>query len=143
MSNSTSDISTPWHLWVVGGLLLLWGSIGAFDYLATVLRYEPYLSKFPEEALAYYFNAPLSMFVMWGASALGGFFGAVFLLMRKKIAVPIFGVSWFCSVVAVIYAFINPAPGVAASNLFMITVIFITLLILIYIYWLQKRDVLR
>lgn len=36
----------PVHLWIVGGLALLWNAVGAFDYLATQLQFEPYMSGF-------------------------------------------------------------------------------------------------
>jgi hypothetical protein len=30
------NIVTPWHLWLVGVLALLWNSFGAFDYVMTI-----------------------------------------------------------------------------------------------------------
>ncbi|MCP4895894.1 MAG: hypothetical protein GY906_02880, partial [bacterium] len=35
---------TPIHLWIVGVLALLWNAMGAFDYLATQLKLEFYMS---------------------------------------------------------------------------------------------------
>lgn len=37
MNNPTpaSKTTTPWHLWLVGVLALLWNCIGAFDYAMT------------------------------------------------------------------------------------------------------------
>ena len=46
----------PVHLWIVGVLALLWSLMGAFDYLATKLELEFYMSQFTPEQLAY-FNA--------------------------------------------------------------------------------------
>ena len=43
---------TPVHLWIVGVLALLWNLMGAFDYLATQLELEFYMSGFTEEQLA-------------------------------------------------------------------------------------------
>ena len=42
----------PVHLWIVGGLSLLWNAFGAFDYLMTQLQVEAYMSQFTEEQLA-------------------------------------------------------------------------------------------
>ena len=143
MEQAESKISTPWHVWVVGGLLLIWSGFGVFDYIATVIRYEPHLSRFPEEALDYYFNAPVWMYAMWGISVFGGFFGAAFILMRNKLAVPFFGAGWICSVIAGVYSFVNPPPIEGAGGMFIGIVLAVSLLFLIYVVWLKRRGVLR
>ena len=42
----------PIHLWIVGGLTLLWNMMGAFDYLATQLKLDFYMSQFTTDQLA-------------------------------------------------------------------------------------------
>ena len=79
---------------------------------------------------------------MWGFSIIGGLIGAVLLLMRRSLAVPVTAVAWICSVVAAVYSVANPAPE-GGSNIVTAAVITIALLVLIYMYWLQKRGVLR
>jgi len=116
--------------------------MGAFDYVATVTRFEPYLAEFPEETLSYYYNAPLWMYAMWGIASFGGLISAILLLMRRSTAVPVFGIAWICSVIAAVYGVVNPVPG-GGDNLFLAAVIIIALLILIYMHWLQRRGVLR
>jgi hypothetical protein len=49
---------TPFHLWIVGILALLWDAIGAFDYSATQLRMEAYMSQFTPEQLEYFYAFP-------------------------------------------------------------------------------------
>ena len=143
MSDQQKTPSAPWHLWVVGGLLLIWNSIGAFDYIATTTRYEPYLAGFPKEILDYYFNVPTWMYVMWGGSMLGGFVSAVLLLARRKIVVPVTIFAWVCSLVAAVYTYMNPVPGAGGGIVFYITVLTAVLLIVLYMVWLSRRGVLR
>jgi len=142
MTKLKSDISAPWHMWVLGVLLLVFNGFAAVDYVMTVIRYEPYLAGYPEEVLAYYFNAPLWMYAVWGLSMIGGLIGTILLLMRRRLAVPVYAVAWLGSVIAVIYSVVKPVPG-GGQILFGVGVIIVSLLILIYIYWLQKRGVLR
>jgi len=142
MNEQQPPLATPWHLWVVGGLLLIWNGTAVFDYIATMIRYEPYLSGYPEEALDYYFSAPVWMYFMWGISSFGGFLSAVFLLLRRKIAVPIGAVAWICSLIAAIYTYINPAP-VGGDIMFYIIVLIAALLIILYMVWLSRRAVLQ
>ncbi|MFT5774635.1 hypothetical protein [Hyphomonas sp.] len=44
---------TPWHLWVMGVLSLLWNSFGCFGFTMTATRNESYLSSYPTEMLDY------------------------------------------------------------------------------------------
>ncbi len=143
MSDQQTSSATPWHLWVVGGLLLIWNGMAVFDYVATVVRYEPYLSGYPEQVLDYYFDAPAWMYVMWGVASFGGLVGAVFLLLRRKIAVPIFAVGWMCSVAAAIYTYLNPPPEGGGDIAFYIVVLIAALMVLFYLVWLSRRGVLR
>lgn len=142
MSDRQTLPATPWHLWVVGGLLLIWNGLAAFSYAATAIRFEPYLSSFPKDALDYYLNAPAWMSVMWGVSTVGGFLGAALLLLRRKIAVPVFVVSWACSVAAVFYTHMNPPPG-GGDTMFAVAVLIAALLVVFYMVWLSRRGVLR
>jgi hypothetical protein len=115
---------------------------GVLGLLAIIIRFEPYLAGFPEGTLSYYDTAPLWMYVMWGGSIMGGLIGSILLLLRRSIAVPVTAVAWICSVVAVAYALVNPAPD-GGSPLFMAAVLVIALLILLYMRWMQTRGVLR
>lgn len=143
MGDQQTSSAAPWHLWVVGGLLLIWNGIALFDYIATVIRYEPYLSGHPEEILDYYFNAPLWMYVMWGGSIIGGFTSAVLLLLRRKFAIPAAMLGWVCSVVAGVYTYMNPVPQSDGDMTFYIIVLLAALVWIFYMVWLSRRGVLR
>lgn len=142
MTEGKSNPPVPWHMWVLGVVLLLWQGLATVDYIATVVRFEPYLAGYPEETLSYYFSAPPWMYVMWGAGSVGGLIGVILLLMRRSLAVPVFAVAWICSVIAAIYTVANPPPG-GGNNVFLAVVLIISLLILVYLHWLKRRGVLR
>lgn len=142
MTQSKPIAPTPWHVWVVGGLLLLMNAPVAFGYIANLIDFEPYMAQFSEQSLDYYDNTPLWMIIMWGFSILGGVAGAVLLLLRRKLAVPVTAIAWICSVVAAAYSVVNPPPE-GASNAVTAIVIVVALLILIYMYRLQKLLILR
>ena len=142
MDELKSDRSAPWHLWFLGIVLLLWQGLAAFDYIATVIRYEPYLSAHSEEVLSYYFNAPLWMYFMWGVGSIGGLVGAILILMRKSSAVLLFGLAWICSLFASIYSMVNPPPG-GENTLFLGIVLFVSLIIVLYLYKQKKSGILR
>ena len=50
--SSETDIEpTPWHLWAVGVVALLWNAMGALDYVMTQTRNEDYMSGYTPSAL--------------------------------------------------------------------------------------------
>ena len=143
MSNQQSSPPTPWHLWVLGVLLLAWNVLAVFDYIATLTRYEPHLSGFPEDVLQYFFDAPLWMYLMWGGASFGGLVSAVLLLLRRKLAVLIAAAGWACSLVAAIYTYMYPPPSGGGGIVMYLIVLAVALLILLYMVRLSRRGVLR
>lgn len=84
---------TPLHLWVVGVLSLLWNAMGAFDYLATQLEIESYMSQFTEDQLAYFYEIPAWAVSGWAFGVWGAVAGSIGLLLRRRWAVWAFAVS--------------------------------------------------
>ena len=48
-------VKTPWHLWAVGIISLLWNAFGAFDYVMTKLKNPAYMAAFTPEQQAYFY----------------------------------------------------------------------------------------
>ena len=84
---------TPVHLWIVGVVSLLWNCVGAFDYLASQLKIEFYMSQFSPELLDYFYNFPAWAVAAWAVGVWGALFGSVALLLRKSWVVWLFGAS--------------------------------------------------
>jgi hypothetical protein len=93
MRTITAALETPWHLWLVGVLALLWNSGGAFDYVMTQTRNPSYMGSFTPEQLAYFYGFPKWAVATWALSVWGGVLGALLLLLRRRQAVVAFGVS--------------------------------------------------
>ena len=94
---------TPWHLWLVGVLGLLFNSVGAFDYLMTQTRNEPYLSRLGPEQLAVLSDLPSWLVAFWALAVWGGATGALLLLLRKRLAVPVLLVSLLAMAVTALH----------------------------------------
>jgi len=88
-----NDVRTPVHLWVVGLISLLWNAMGAFDYSATELRLEFYMSQFSEEQLDYFYGFPAWVIAAWAIAVWSSLFGSVGLLLRKRWAVWLFAIA--------------------------------------------------
>ncbi|GAA4643260.1 hypothetical protein GCM10023115_12200 [Pontixanthobacter gangjinensis] len=109
---------TPWHLWVVGVLSLLWNAVGANDYTQTQLRNTDYIKAGVEPmgidfqtALTYFEGFPAWAEAFWAIGVWGAVAGSLLLLFRSRFALHVFGASFLGLVVTTFYQFGNPIPG--------------------------------
>ncbi len=97
---------TPIHLWIVGIIAVLWNSVGAFDYIATQYRLESYMSQFTPEQLEYFYGFPVWMDAAWAIAIWASVLGSLSLLLRKALAVWLFGISILGMAVSTVYNFV-------------------------------------
>ncbi len=105
MTDTTASAGkVPWHLWLVGVVAVLWNGFGAYDYLMTHLQGDAYLSTMMTEAQIASFHAmPAWMTGVWAIGVWGGLLGAVLLLLRRRLAFPVFVVSLAAFVLSLVY----------------------------------------
>ena len=114
-------MKTPWHIWVVGLVTLLWHGFGAYDYTMSELRDAAYLSMIPEEQraamLAYLDAMPWWAVATWALGVWGSVLGSVLVLLRSRQAVGAFGVSLvgFIGTSAYTY-FVAPASAMSGGG---------------------------
>ncbi|NNC47745.1 MAG: hypothetical protein HKO13_04845 [Sphingomonas sp.] len=144
-------VKTPTHLWIVGGLSLLWSAYGAFDYIMTRTHNVDYLSALPlpvEETIAYIDSFPLLPDIGWSLGVWGALLGSILLLMRSRYAVHAFAVSLLGALISLGYdMFLNDAkPEVLSEGMFAImpiVVIIIAAALLLYARRQHQAGVLR
>ena len=145
MNAGEARSKTPVHLWVVGVLTLIWNSMGAFDYLATQLELESYMSQYSEAQLAYFYGFPTWVVAFWAIAVWSAFVGSIFLLMRKKWTVCAFAISIAGMCVTTIYNFgmTNGAEVMGWFGVFFSVAIWvISIFVLVYAWMQKKRGVL-
>ncbi|WBT05391.1 hypothetical protein PFY01_11755 [Brevundimonas vesicularis] len=143
-------VKTPWHLWLVGVLSLLWNGFGAFDFIQTTTRGEAYMraAGFDDAMVAYYEAMPGWMYVPWTLGVWGAVIGSVMLLLRRRWAVPAFGLSLLGALISLIYGkLIDPPPPappeLTAMRWIPIFILLIAILLFGYAFNMRKRGVLR
>lgn len=132
---------TPVHLWVVGILSLLWNAMGAFDYLATKLKLDSYMSQFSPEQLEYFYSFPKLMTACWAFAIWGAVAGSIGLLLRKKWAFWAFVVAcagMFCTTVYN-FGMTNGAEIMGSTGVIFSIVIWIITLFLLWYSWSQAK----
>ena len=145
MDTGDSRPRTPIHLWIVGVLALLWNAMGAFDYTATKLQFEFYMSSFSEAQLEYFDGFPAWMTFFWALAVWGALLGSIFLLLRRKWALWAFVVSAVSMVITTVYNFglTNGAEIMGPAGMaFTVIIWVIAFFLLWYSWWLTRRGVL-
>lgn len=145
----STTAKTPWHLWAVGVVSLLWNAFGAYDFINTTTRGEAYMSDmgFDQAMIDYFTTMPNWMYVPWTLGVWGALIGSVLLLLRKRFAVEAFGLSLIGAVVSLVYGLVVAppplAPEMAAMKLMPFVIVLIALLLFGYARAMRKRGVLR
>ena len=127
---------TAWHIWVIGGISLLWNAMGAMDFVMTQARNESYMSAFTPEQLAFFYGLPAWTIVTWAIGVWGGVLGSLLLLFRRRLAIWAFLASFIGMVITAFqnYALSNgmEVMGDAFSLIFTGTIFLIALGLLLY-----------
>jgi hypothetical protein len=136
---------TPVHLWILGIVALLWNGFGAFDFTMTQTRNMEYLKMYTPEQLAYVLGWPLWAVAAWGVGVWGGVVGALLLLVRKRLAAPLFLASLVGAVVGHAYSFASGGiemAGGGAMAIFPVVIVLIAVGLWLYARAMAKKGVL-
>lgn len=134
---------TPWHLWLVGALALLWNASGAMTILLAQAGKLPDISA--DEA-AYYATQPLWFVVVTDIALFGAIAAAIALLLRSRTAVWLFAVSLLAILVTNTYDLAaGGARALANGGALVVTILIVVIAVLElgYARGLRKRAVLR
>ena len=148
----TVQSRTPMHLWIVGGLALLWNAIGCYDYVMTRMRNTDYFEKMmpevdPQAMLAWVDGFPIWAQFGWGLGVWMGLLGSVLLLVRNRWAVWAFALSLIGAILGLGYqiAAAPPLPG-AEGPMFTImpyVIILIAVGLFLYARAQERKGILR
>jgi hypothetical protein len=130
---------TPKHLWIVGVLAVLWNFMGTFDYLATQLKLESYMSAFTQEQLDYFYGIPSWAVAGWAIAVWIGLAGSVGLLLRRKWSFVAFAVSLAGLALSSIYTLglSNGLEIMGSTGTIMTAIIWV---VSIFLVWYSKQQ---
>ncbi len=136
----------PWHLWVVGGVSLLWNLGGVASYMATELGQLEGMA-FPPEQLAYFYGFPAWAVAFWALGVWGSALGSLLLLLRKRLAVWAYGISIIGLLGTTVYermvAIIPESMQSTGQNLFAAAIWVITFGLFVYARRMAAKGVLN
>ena len=137
--------ATPWHLWAVGVLALLWNGFGGYDYVMTQTNNAAYLAQFTPEQRAYFDSFPMWMEAIWAIGVWGGVLGSVLLLLRSKWAFHAFLASLVAFAVSVVYGQTSGGAAVMGTTgvVFSAVIFLLGLGFVMYSRMMTRKGVLR
>lgn len=126
----------PWHGWLLGGLLLLYGLAAAFDHGMSLAQGEAYYraSGMSELQVAYFSAQPAWAIAGWTLSVWAGLAGAVALLLRRPVAAPLFALAAAGSLVYIVYLLVLTDGRAAMGVLWAMPLVLAALMILMVPY---------
>lgn len=122
--------------WIIAVVALIWNATGVWQYLANVYDMESFRPEFNAEQLAIIDSMPAWSTGAFAIAVFSGLLGCLFLLLRKKFAVILLGLSLLAVLVRMIYAwFATDAIEVFGKfDGIVMPLIVITIAIFLYFY---------
>lgn len=143
-------MKTPWHLWVVGLVSLVWHAGGALDYVMSQTRNAAYLEMIPQDqrdqVLAYLDAAPVWATTAWAFGVWGALLGSALILLRSRHAVTALWLSMAGLVVNTFHTYVTAPVKLemmtnTSAKLF--TLAIFAVLALVLAYALRQRTLVR
>lgn len=141
-------VKTPWHLWVVGILAVVWNAGGAFDFVMTVTQNPDYMSQFTEAQLDFFYSFPDWVVAAWAVAITAAVVGSIFLLLRSAAAERMFWLSLVAMLITSVHSYL--LSGVTMSDVvgpaalaFSAAIVIVTIALALYARRMIKRGVLR
>jgi hypothetical protein len=101
--NEQTKSSTPIWFWVVAVVALLWNIMGGMIFLTEVFAQESMMESMTEPQKEWTRSTPMWIYVVFAIAVITGLAGSVCLLMRNRLAVPLFIVGFVAVVIQMVY----------------------------------------
>jgi len=135
----------PVWFWIVAVLAVVWNFGGVFDYVMTKTN-DAYLESFTPEQVAYFTGFPAWYVAIWASAVFAAFFASLALLLRMKIALPLFALSLVLFVANTIYIYgFTPAVEMmgAGGSVFSVFIFLSLIALTLLSRWAIKAEILR
>jgi hypothetical protein len=148
MAMTDAAVKSPWHLWLVGLVAVLFNAIGVFDFVMSMAqgaKYQASAGMTPDQ-IAHYQQMPGWMTVVWAVGVFGAFLASILLLLRRQQAFGVFILSLAAFLVSLLYTYVLTNGGAVMGQQMAITSVVIAGLLVFfggYSRFMTVRGVLR
>ncbi len=121
--------------WIIAVLALLWNLMGVFRYLSSTLWADAMKEAMSAEQVALFEALPSWYSYVFAVAVFAGVIGSLLLLIRKKLAVPVLGISLLAVLVMMGYwLFATDVMEVVGMSSVVMPLVVIIIAIFLYFY---------
>lgn len=121
--------------WIIAVLALLWNLMGVFQYLSSTLWADAIKEALPAEQVALMDALPSWYNYVFAVAVFSGVIGSLLLLLRKRLAVPVLGISLLAVLVQMGYwLFATEVMDVVGMTAVIMPLVVIIVAIFLYFY---------
>jgi len=124
--------------WIVGVIALIWNVMGVMAYLGSVYQTEEMRAEYTAEQLAVMDGAPAWLTGVYALAVFSGLLGCLLLLLKRKWAIPVFGISLMMVLIQMIYAWVATDSIAAFGTVQGIVMPLMIIVIAIFLYFYSK-----
>jgi hypothetical protein len=101
--NEEQKIVVPTWFWVIAAVSLMWNILGCLIFSSEVFAQEAMIKSMTGEQKEWVRSTPRWVYVVFAISVSTGVAGSVCLLMRKRLSVPLFTISFAAVLIQMAY----------------------------------------
>jgi len=124
----------PVWFWAIAGAALIWNLFGVVSYIGMVTMSDEELAAMTEAERALIEGAPAWATGLFAIAVFSGVAGCVLLLLRKRLATPLFGVS-LASVVLQMFWWIFLTSSIAVYGASVAVMPSVVIAIAVFLFW--------
>jgi hypothetical protein len=120
--NEQQKVSVPLWFWVIAAVALLWNIMGCTILLSEVFAQEAMMESMTEKQREWSRSTPSWIYFVFAISVSAGVAGSICLLMRKRLSVLLFTISFVAVLIQMVYTMLIAGglqvmgPGPAVTN---------------------------
>ncbi len=126
--------------WVIGIIALLWNGWGVIAYLTQAFLTDDLKALMPEEQVELLEATPAWVTAAFAIAVFGGLLGSLLLLMRRKLATPLFLLSLIGVLAQMGYSFFATNSAEVYGTVQGIVIPVIVILFAVFLYFHSKKN---
>ena len=128
--NEQQKVSVPLWFWVIAVVALLWNIMGCVILMSEVFAQEAMMESMTEEQKEWSRSTPSWIYFVFAISVSAGVAGSICLLMRKRLSVLLFTISFVAVLIQMVYTMLiagglqvmGPSGAVMPSVVIMLSI---------------------
>lgn len=136
----TSTNKPPVSYWIIAVIALIWNIMGVMSYLGQVYMTDDMMASMTPEQQELLANTPAWSTGLFAVAVFAGLLGSFLLLMRKKLATPVFLISLIAVLINMGYSFFATNQTEVFGTIDGIVMPIIVIIIAVFLYMYSKKS---